>query len=102
MATVDANCKFITIDVGSMRRFSDANIFSSSVLAKKLKKQTFQLPLPALLPNVEDPLPYVFVGDEAFPLLENLMRVLPGTMKMKIEITDFHEHGKLLSALLVY
>jgi len=34
MATVDADYNFITTDVGSMGRFSDGNIFSSSVLAK--------------------------------------------------------------------
>ena len=34
MATIDADYKFITIDVGSMGRFSDGSIFSNSVLAK--------------------------------------------------------------------
>jgi hypothetical protein len=38
MATVDADYKFVTIDVGSMGRSSDGNIFSSSVLAKKLNE----------------------------------------------------------------
>jgi hypothetical protein len=38
MATVDVDYKFITTDVGSMGRFSDGNIFSSSVLAKNLNK----------------------------------------------------------------
>jgi hypothetical protein len=40
MAAVDAACKFITIDVGTMGRFSDGNISSSSVLAKNLNKRT--------------------------------------------------------------
>ena len=48
MATVDADYKFITTDVGSMGRFSDI-IFSSSVLAKKLNKRTLQFPPQALL-----------------------------------------------------
>ena len=77
MAAVDADYKFITIDVGSMGRFSDGSIFSSSVLAKNLNKRTLQFPPPALLPNFEQPLPYVFVGDEAFPLSDNLMRPYP-------------------------
>jgi hypothetical protein len=77
MATVNAEYKFVTIDVGSMGRFSDGNIFSSSVLAKMLNKRALQLLPPALLPNFEQPFPYVFVGDEAFPLSNNLMRPYP-------------------------
>jgi hypothetical protein len=63
--------------VGTIGRFSDGNIFSNIVLAKKLNKQTLQFPPPALLPNIEQLLPYVFVGDEAFPLSNNLMRPYP-------------------------
>lgn len=40
MALVDAHYKFISIDIGSIGRFSDANIFSIGTLAKKLNKQT--------------------------------------------------------------
>jgi hypothetical protein len=50
MATVDEDCKLITIDVGSMERFSDGNIISSNVLPKKLNERTLQFPPPALLP----------------------------------------------------
>ncbi|KAF0749182.1 protein ANTAGONIST OF LIKE HETEROCHROMATIN PROTEIN 1-like [Aphis craccivora] len=77
MALVDANYKFISVDVGSMGRFSDANIFTSSVLAKKMNRQSLQIPPPEFLPVFEQPLPYVFVADEAFPLSENLMRPYP-------------------------
>jgi hypothetical protein len=69
MATVDADYRFITIDVGSVGRFSDGSIFSSSVLVKKLNKRTLQFLPPALLPNFEQPLPCVFVRDGAFPLI---------------------------------
>ena len=87
MATVDVDYKFITIDVGSMERFSDGIIFSSSVLAKNLNKRTLQFPPPALLPNFEQPLPYVFVGGEAFPLSNNLMRSYP-----KISVTGNYKN----------
>ena len=94
MATVDADYKFITTDVGSKGRFSDGNIFSSSVLAKELNKQTLQFPPPALLPNFEQPLPYILVGDEAFPLSNNLMgpypkRIVTGNYGKRFSITDF-------------
>lgn len=41
MALVDANYKFISVDIGSMGRFSDGNIFSSSMLAKKNEQSIF-------------------------------------------------------------
>lgn len=77
MATVDANYKFITVDVGSMGRFSDGSVFASSILAKKINDGTLELPPPKPLPGFEHALPYVFVGDEAFPLSEQLMRPYP-------------------------
>jgi len=86
MALVDANYKCISVDVGSMGRFSDANIFTSSVLARKMNRQSLKIPLPEFLP-VFELLSYVL--DEAFPLSENLMRPYPkknvvGHMKNKI------------------
>lgn len=87
MAVVDADYKFITIDVGSQGRFSDGNVFHTSVLAKKMLKQTLLLPAPTVLPSLADPIPYVFVGDEAFPLSENLMRPYP-----KRSVTDNYEN----------
>nr|XP_022907220.1 protein ANTAGONIST OF LIKE HETEROCHROMATIN PROTEIN 1-like [Onthophagus taurus] len=74
LATVDADYKFITVDVGAMGRFSDANLFSSSALGRKMMKRTLLLPSPAQLLTIANLVPYVFVGDEAFPLSENLMR----------------------------
>lgn len=77
MATVDADYKFTTVDVGAMGRFSDGSLFSSSALGKKLMKGNLLLPDPTLIPTIDNPVPYVFVGDEAFPLSENLMRPYP-------------------------
>jgi len=74
MALVDAHYKFISVDIGSMGRHSDSNIFSSGALARKMNKQTLQLPQPALLPDYNQTLPFVFVADEAFPLCDNIMR----------------------------
>jgi hypothetical protein len=46
MASVDATSKFTFIDVGSMGRFSDGNIFSSCELERKMVKKKLQLPPP--------------------------------------------------------
>lgn len=77
LATVDAHYRFTSIDAGSMGRFSDANIFSNSVLGRKLTGGTLNIPADKSLPGKQNTTPYVFVGDEAFPLLKHLMRPYP-------------------------
>ena len=77
LAVVDANYKFIYVDVGNYGRQSDGGTFSRSSLTTAMEKGTLSLPLPSLLLN-DIEAPYVFVGDEAFPLKKNLMRPYPG------------------------
>lgn len=44
---------------------------------KRLKKQTLNLPPPCLIDTLDDPIPYIFVGDEVFSLSESLMQPYP-------------------------
>lgn len=76
LAVIDADYKFVTIDVGATRS-SDGSLFSNSTLGKKMAERSLLLPEQTLLPTIADPVPYVFVGDEAFPLSENLMIPYP-------------------------
>nr|CAH7721904.1 unnamed protein product [Callosobruchus chinensis]CAH7741594.1 unnamed protein product [Callosobruchus chinensis] len=69
LALVDADYRFITVDVGGYGRNSDVGIFRSSQLGKKLLSNQLNLPEPK-----------VIVGDEAFPLLRNVMRPYPGAL----------------------
>nr|CAI5867877.1 unnamed protein product [Callosobruchus analis] len=78
LALVDADYRFITVDVGGYGRNSDGGIFRSSQLGKKLLSNQLNLPEPKPLPQTNIILPYVIVGDEAFPLLRNVMRPYPG------------------------
>lgn len=84
MALVDAAYKFIAIDVGSYGRNSDGGIFSNSSLGKATA--TKQLHIPDHEPLSSDsslgPMPYVIVGDEALPLMENLTRPYPSGKKV--------------------
>ena len=77
LAVADAQYKFVYVDVGAYGRQSDGSVFSNS-LNQSLLANTINLPPPSNLPNTELTLPYVFVGDEAFPLTPNLMRPFPG------------------------
>ena len=80
LALLDANLKFIAIDVGSYGRNSDGGILTHSNLGKAISKNSFNFPPEQPLPNAEHlgPVPHVIVGDEAFPLQKNIMRPFPG------------------------
>ena len=80
MAVVDANLRFIAIDVGAYGRNSDGGIFANSNLGKATAKNALNFPEDAPLPTSGHlgPVPYVFVADEAFPLQRHLMRPFPG------------------------
>lgn len=77
LAVVDANKKFIIIDVGSMGRFSDGGIFADSEFGQKLKNNQLNLPSDQPLLEGGTPIPYVFIGDQAFPLQKHFMRPYP-------------------------
>jgi len=80
MAICDSNYCFRIIDVGSYGKESDCNVFKQSVFGKKVYGYNLNLPPTICLPGDDngDPLPYVFVADEAFALHPNLLRHTPG------------------------
>eukprot|EP00079_Xenopus_tropicalis_P030698 XP_012826887.1 PREDICTED: putative nuclease HARBI1 [Xenopus tropicalis] len=82
LAVVDANYCFTIIDVGAYGSTGDASAFRNSALGRQLTEGTLRLPLPKPLPGTAaPPMPYVFVGDEAFGLAENIMRPYPGSQR---------------------
>nr|XP_039263826.1 protein ANTAGONIST OF LIKE HETEROCHROMATIN PROTEIN 1-like [Styela clava] len=79
LAIVDACYKFLAVDIGAYGRASDGGIFANSCFGRRLQNGTLSLPSPRPLPVTNGPtVPFVFIGDEAFPLKENLMRPFPG------------------------
>nr|XP_039274699.1 protein ALP1-like [Styela clava] len=80
MAVVDANYKFVAVDVGGYGRSSDGGIFADSCFGRRLANGTPNLPNPRPLGRTShgDCTPFVFVADEAFPLKENIMRPYGG------------------------
>ena len=66
------------VDIGAYGRRSDAGILCDSTFGKKLASGSLDIPEPKKLPGSQKKTPYVFVGDEAFPLKENMMRPYPG------------------------
>jgi len=68
LALVDANYKFTIINVGGYGKSSDGGLFTRSILGKSLEANTLNIPNSKPPPNSEEPLPFVIVGDEEFPL----------------------------------
>ncbi len=78
LAVCDADYKFTYVDVGSYGSQSDGGVLRLSSFGYKLDHNKLNLPVDAPLPNTAKPVPYFFVGDEAFPLKTNLMRPYSG------------------------
>lgn len=73
-AVVDANYRFSIIDVGGYGKQSDGGTFRSSSLFQLLECGRLHIPPDKALPLTDTVVPYVFVGDEAYPLLRNLLK----------------------------
>lgn len=77
-AVSDAFYKFICIDVGGYGHQHDANTLKSSIFYKLLTQHELHIPPMEPLTNGNaTALPYVFLADEAYPLMENIMRPYP-------------------------
>nr|XP_010770621.1 PREDICTED: uncharacterized protein LOC104946484 [Notothenia coriiceps] len=80
LAVVDAQYLFRVVDVGGFGRSSNNGSLRNSAFGESLRDGSLQLPPDTVIPGAErlGLLPHVFVGDEAFPLLDNLLRPFPG------------------------
>lgn len=71
-------CRFTYVDVGAEGRQSDGGTFWNSPLRQKIEDGSLNIPDPAVPPMGRDLLPYVLVGDEAFPLKPYMRRPYSG------------------------
>lgn len=78
LAVVDANYKFLYIDVGSFGKDSDSTIFKKSTLWNLLTRNELNIPKACPITNTNIVANYVFVGDEAFGLSEHVLRPYGG------------------------
>lgn len=82
LAICDANYIFTFVDIGAYGRRSDGGIFRDSLLGQKFRKNEMNIPDPEPFYSEGDSMPYVLVGDEAFPLTEYLMRPFSGKQNL--------------------
>lgn len=71
---VDAHYRFINIDVGGYGKQSDGGTFRSSALFLYLSDGRLNIPPESALPYSDITVPHVIIGDEAYPLLPNLLK----------------------------
>lgn len=80
MAACDSDYKFTMVAVGSCGSESDGGIFNKCWFGKKLLRGrnhpegSLAIPAPRPLPGQSVPFPFYLIGDNAFPLNENIMR----------------------------
>lgn len=107
MAVVDANYNFIFADVGCQGRIIDSGVMRNTVFWKKLVNNDLHLPPPEPLPSLlgenhldsigDIPIPYFFVGDDAFPLETYVMKPFPQrglTEEKRISTTGYLWHAE--------
>lgn len=71
--------RFTLVDIGNAGRQSDGGVFANSAFGQAIENSTLHIRKPSPLPGTTSQnYPYVIVGDEAFPLKENLLRPYPG------------------------
>lgn len=78
LGIADAHGQFIYVDVGDYGRNCDSGVFKNSNIGKSIINKELNLPEKReLISESNDYFPYVFVADEAYPLLTNIMRPFP-------------------------
>ncbi|XP_018400695.1 PREDICTED: uncharacterized protein LOC108778099 isoform X1 [Cyphomyrmex costatus] len=76
MAVASALYRFLLVDIGAEGRHS--GVFKNSLMGQLFADYKLYLPLPSLIVENGDPMPYVLVADEAFQLTNYTMRPYPG------------------------
>jgi hypothetical protein len=74
MAVVDANYRFIYVDVGADGRVGDAGVYNNCKLSRAFERNTLHIPADSCIGDNDLCLPFCLVGDEAFPLKPYLMK----------------------------
>ena len=79
-ALVDAYCRFRAIQVGDFGRTSGGGVYANSDLGRGMESKSLHVPSSVSLPGAAQlgDVPFVMVGDTAFPMKPYLVRPYPG------------------------
>ncbi|VEN51638.1 unnamed protein product, partial [Callosobruchus maculatus] len=73
-AIANANYEFVMVHTGTNGKVSDGGILNSIGFYDKLESKTLKLPQPSTPEGCDYSLPFTFISDETFTLMENLMK----------------------------
>ena len=68
LAIVDADYKFLLVDVGCNGRVADGGVYRNSKINSAFEENLLNVPDPKPLPGCSTVTPYMIVADDAFPL----------------------------------
>lgn len=74
LAVVDADYRFLWVDVGANGSTSDCAVFNQTPMKAALEADELGFPRPTALPGDDTPVPYYLIGDDAFPLRTWMMK----------------------------
>ncbi|XP_056631443.1 uncharacterized protein LOC130441682 [Diorhabda sublineata] len=92
MAVVNANYRFLMIDVGAYGKDSGAGVFLNSPIYQNIENGILPLPKSQKLPNSEQVSPFVFIGDDAFPLRTYLLKSFPTRRLQNNEPASYYNY----------
>ncbi|KAK4886300.1 hypothetical protein RN001_002571 [Aquatica leii] len=73
-ALVNANYELTYVYIGINGRISDGGVLQETDFYDKLQNNTLHIPAPRSVSKAVVKLPYVFIGDDAFSLTENIVK----------------------------
>ena len=77
LVLVDANYKFIYVDVGCNGRVNDGGVFWNPSLSTTIESNIPNMLLEKIIVDEMEPLSYVIVADDSFSLIIDLMKPYP-------------------------
>lgn len=77
LAIVDADYRFVCVDIGAYGKNSDGGIFERSIMGRRFAADQMNVPPPSPLPGTDTNVPYSLLGDQAFALSDYMQRPYP-------------------------
>lgn len=74
LAIVDADYKFLYVDIGCNGRISDGGVFKNCNIYQMFEQQKMNIPEPIELPGTNFKCPYLLVADDAFQLKTYILK----------------------------